>query len=147
MNNKEIEKEQSKYSVNAILISLEGNIILQKRDNNPRIVNPGMLCLFGGTVNVGESKTDALKRELMEELELEIESKSIRFFKTYKKTIRTDGVNKICFIYVLNNIDTKKLVLHEGETIVVLNKRQVRSNQNNISRISLIALQEYFQLN
>jgi 8-oxo-dGTP pyrophosphatase MutT (NUDIX family) len=139
-----IEKEETKFAVNAILISTHGEVILQERDNKPGIVNPGLWCLFGGTLKEGETKWKGLRRELYEELELTYLGEQVEFFKTYKKTVEKDGIEKIIDIYVIKNIDIRKLVLHEGKSLIIDWPENILKNMDKITRISGLALQEYF---
>ncbi len=55
--------------VGAVIIK-DGKILLVKRGNEP---NKGKWSIPGGLVNTGESLVDALKREIMEEVGLEID--------------------------------------------------------------------------
>ena len=49
------------------LVTEDGAIIGQQRDNTPGIDNPGKIGAFGGTVEPGESPAQAAWRELVEE--------------------------------------------------------------------------------
>ena len=58
----------------AALILVDGNrYLMQLRDDIPGIFSPGCWGLFGGSVDEGESLFEALRRELREEIEMEIE--------------------------------------------------------------------------
>jgi 8-oxo-dGTP pyrophosphatase MutT (NUDIX family) len=57
-------------AVAALLILDDGRYLLQQRDDIPAIWYPGHWGCFGGAVEPGEELTDALRRELLEELEL-----------------------------------------------------------------------------
>ncbi|MDP6031769.1 MAG: NUDIX domain-containing protein, partial [Alphaproteobacteria bacterium] len=59
---------RAKYAAAAILLSEEGDYLLQQRDGTPGIWHPNMLGLFGGAIEEGEEAGTALRRELMEEL-------------------------------------------------------------------------------
>ena len=56
-------------SAHAILI-LDGNYILQLRDNKSTIAAAGQWSLFGGKIKIGEIPLQALKREVYEELSI-----------------------------------------------------------------------------
>ena len=45
-----IDKEETNIGAHALLITSDGKIILQQRDNRPQIVNPGLISIFGGTI-------------------------------------------------------------------------------------------------
>ena len=51
-----------------LIVSSDGRLLLQHRDDNPNIGGAGLWGLFGGHINAGESHTDAVLRELHEEL-------------------------------------------------------------------------------
>ncbi len=57
-------------SAHAILI-LDGNYILQLRDNKPTIAAAGQWSLFGGKIKIGETPLQTIKREVYEELSIE----------------------------------------------------------------------------
>jgi 8-oxo-dGTP pyrophosphatase MutT (NUDIX family) len=57
-------------AVAAIITLDDGRYLMQLRDDKAGIFYPDHWGLFGGAVDPGESPEDALRRELMEELEL-----------------------------------------------------------------------------
>ena len=87
-----------------------GKLIAQQRDDKPGITNPGMVSLFGGTSHESESPIETLRRELQEELELEVNSNNL-LLQTVK---HENGTNVACSIYIVTGVDAEKLKLHEG---------------------------------
>ena len=69
-----------------------------------------MVSLFGGTSHEGESPIETLRRELQEELELEVSSNNL-LLQTVK---HENGTNVACSIYIVTGVDAEKLELHEG---------------------------------
>jgi len=61
--------EITRWAAVAILAAAERRYLMQLRDDKPSIILPGHWCLFGGSVEPGESAEAALRRELLEELE------------------------------------------------------------------------------
>jgi 8-oxo-dGTP pyrophosphatase MutT (NUDIX family) len=59
-------------AVAALLVLEDGRYIMQLRDDVPDIWYPGHWGLFGGGVDTGEDDIAALRRELWEELELDL---------------------------------------------------------------------------
>jgi leucyl-tRNA synthetase len=102
-----------------------GVFVFQKRTQDSK-TNPGKYALFGGGIEDGESVETALIRELEEELEL--------------KVCKQDFLNSYCYpsentdLYIcathIKNIDTKNLVLHEGETIVEMSLEEACKSDN-----------------
>jgi 8-oxo-dGTP diphosphatase len=58
-------------SAHAILL-VDGRYALQLRDDKPDVIGAGLWGLFGGAVLDGETPSDALRRELYEELVLRV---------------------------------------------------------------------------
>jgi 8-oxo-dGTP diphosphatase len=52
----------------AILISTDGHLLLQVRDNLPHVIDPGKISLFGGSCEENESFLDCVVREVHEEI-------------------------------------------------------------------------------
>ena len=96
--------------VGALLVDTNGKLIAQQRDDKPGITNPGMVSLFGGTSHEGELPIETLRRELQEELELEVSSNNLSL-QTVK---HENGTNVACSIYIVTGVDAEKLELHEG---------------------------------
>jgi 8-oxo-dGTP pyrophosphatase MutT (NUDIX family) len=100
----------------AAIIRVEGDrYLLQLRDPKPEIWYPGRWGLFGGGVEPGEDPIDALKRELREELELEIET--AEFFARIDFDIGSLSLPKFFRNYYLVSISRAveaKLIVHEG---------------------------------
>ena len=57
----------------SFLLVNDKNVLLEKRSKNKKL-DPGLIALPGGHIEAGESREQALKRELMEELNLVYES-------------------------------------------------------------------------
>jgi 8-oxo-dGTP pyrophosphatase MutT (NUDIX family) len=55
-----------------------GDVVLQRRDNKTT-VSPGLLGLFGGHVETGETPEAAIRRELSEETSLEVSALDISY--------------------------------------------------------------------
>ena len=67
----------------AAIIQSEGGYLLQLRDNFPEIFFPAHWGCFGGAIDPGETKEDALRRELSEELGIELLPSNFRFFTQF----------------------------------------------------------------
>jgi 8-oxo-dGTP pyrophosphatase MutT (NUDIX family) len=63
-----MDKENiSHHYAGVLLVTEDGKLIGQRRDDKPGIDNPGKVSTFGGTVEPGENPKDAAWRELVEE--------------------------------------------------------------------------------
>lgn len=59
--------------IGAIVVAGDGRVLCQLRDNFPWIICPGMWCCCpGGHLEPGEEPEKAIRRELMEEFEIEV---------------------------------------------------------------------------
>lgn len=75
------------HAVVAVLLTTAQNeVVLQLRDNKPAIPYPNCWTLFGGAVEAGETPDAAVRRELWEELELEL---PLTYWKAYTCPART----------------------------------------------------------
>ena len=140
--NKPPDLEETNVGVHALLVTPEGQIILQKRDINPNIVNSGKISIFGGTLKANDDLLTGLKRELMEELELNIDNYSLDKLGTYIKTKELDGVNYTIHIYTVENVDPASLHLHEGAGFVINKPEELLKNPA-LTRITKLALEDY----
>ncbi|MFQ6067949.1 MAG: NUDIX hydrolase [Candidatus Bathyarchaeia archaeon] len=77
-------------------IILDGNKFLVERRRLDEEVDPGIVCLPGGHVRKGESIEDALKREMLEELGIEV--KEVEFVcKNFYVASNGERQNAYCF--------------------------------------------------
>jgi 8-oxo-dGTP pyrophosphatase MutT (NUDIX family) len=108
---------QTGNAVAAILMSEDRGYILQLRDDVPHIWYPGHWGLFGGSIDPGESELEALRRELNEELELEIDVTHARLFTRFEFDLRPLGLQSCFRSYyeiAISAAEIGRAVLHEG---------------------------------
>ena len=79
--------KKSFHAVKAIIYRSDKKLLLQKRDNNPEIPYPLHWNLFGGEVEVGENFHEALRRELIEEIEYSPKQIESEIFQSKWKSI------------------------------------------------------------
>ena len=103
--------------VSAIPVNTESKILLQLRDDRPDLLYPGCWTTFGGAVEDGETPDEALHRELLEEIELEL---PMKFWRVEDIPIEHNGQQFIVerFIYV-GRIDraASEIKLNEGQAL------------------------------
>ncbi len=105
---------KNKRAVKVFLINSKKEILLQLRDNKPGIYYPGYWGLLGGAVENNESELAAAKREIKEEINLEI--KNLIFIGITKSL----GRNKNSDVYFFKskiNIPLNKIKLNEGQKV------------------------------
>jgi 8-oxo-dGTP diphosphatase len=100
----------------AAIICVEGDgYLMQLRDARPDIWYPDHWGLFGGAIDPGEEPIQALRRELLEELELEV--RAAELFARIDYNLGGRGLRRYERSYYLVPITRaveKRLVLHEG---------------------------------
>jgi 8-oxo-dGTP pyrophosphatase MutT (NUDIX family) len=109
---------QMNDAVAALLVLEDGRYLMQLRDDFPHVWYPGFWGLFGGGIEAGEDFTAALRRELREELELEIGG--ARLFTTFDFDMQPTGLRKYRRYYcevAVTGAAWKRMVLHEGAEV------------------------------
>src|SRR5215470_10412731 len=99
----------------ALLVLEDGRYIMQRRDDLPHIWYPDHWGLFGGGVDRGEDAVAALRRELREELELDMGGATL--FVTFDYDLTPVGLQKYFRAYYEVPVTLaafERLVLHEG---------------------------------
>lgn len=120
--------DNSKHqSVAIILTDSEGKLYLQKRDDNaPK--NPSKVSFFGGAVEC-ESSYEAIKRELIEELELDLEPELIGEFSLNKELYSMSGT---VFLYRATVTNITKC--NEGQILKSTRKEALSENLTMFAR-------------
>ena len=88
---------------------------MQLRDDKPDIIYPGHWACFGGAVRAGESPLETLRREVREELELEVSD--VHEFGKFEFDLTGGGLGRFFRMYFevrLNEAALTALVQHEG---------------------------------
>lgn len=132
----------NKYA-GVLLITPEGSVILQQRDNKPNIMNPGLVTTFGGSVEEGEKPEQTAIREIREEVSLNLPTEDISFFKIFEKNKIIHGEDNTCYIYIAKNINKNDLVVREGKGFVEISKDD-NLNDYKLSILAKEILKDYF---
>lgn len=92
---KELHKSGKWHKVVGIIIyDFNKKLLMQQRSIN-EISDPGKWDISAaGHVNSGETEIEAVKRELSEEIGLNLEENQIELFMSYKKEVNNKTVNK-----------------------------------------------------
>jgi 8-oxo-dGTP pyrophosphatase MutT (NUDIX family) len=103
----------------AILISREGNLLLQRRDNNPAISSPNMISIFGGSAEPQESNLqDVAMREIREETGLNLKASAYQALVEFENQYPDGRIIRGKF-FLLTEIDTSTLEITEGTLIEI----------------------------
>jgi 8-oxo-dGTP pyrophosphatase MutT (NUDIX family) len=94
-----------------ILLIKNGKLLLQHRTADAP-TNPNLWGCFGGGVDEGESPTEAVKREALEELEYVLKNPRLIDTETYVDKLGEQGGVTHTFV---EEYDGSPLVLHEGQ--------------------------------
>ena len=99
----------------ALLVLDDGRYLMQLRDDLPHIWYPGHWGLFGGSVDHGEDEVAALRRELREELDLEMSD--ARLFVRFQFDLTPIGLGQYFRTYYevpVAHAAFDRVVLREG---------------------------------
>jgi 8-oxo-dGTP diphosphatase len=117
--NRRLRETNGQQGVSAILINRRGQVLLQKRDDNPAIRYPGHWSLFGGSIEDGEPAAAAVVREVKEEIDFEM-----RNFGLFREFVQN---NKREFAFVGElPAELQELTLSEGQAMDVFYPSQLR---------------------
>jgi 8-oxo-dGTP diphosphatase len=103
-------------TANVILHTSNGQLILQQRDDKPGISNPGEITAFGGSCGPQEEPLQAAKREMQEELGLNLQDSELEFWKIYRKTMDKHGEDAEVNLFILERpLNPEELTVYEGQ--------------------------------
>ncbi len=136
-------KNTDKKYAGVLLITPEGKVLMQQRDNNPNIMNPELVTTFGGSVEEGETPEQTAIREMKEEVFLNLSTEDISFFKIFEKNKIIHGEDITCYIYIAKDIDKNNLVVREGKGFVEISKDD-NLNDYKFSILAKEILEDYF---
>ena len=103
----------------AVLVSTTGNLLLQRRDDNPAIFSPNMISIFGGSAEEGEDNLhDVAMREIEEETGLSLPKEAYLSLVNFKNSY-PDGRKIHASFYLLKDIRKDDLVITEGILIEI----------------------------
>ncbi len=104
----------------ALLIDANGNLLLQRRDNVPHIVQPGKVGLFGGHREGEETFLECVVREITEEISHHIPADRFQhLFSLDGADPEKPGGHLRGEFFVAYDVPTDALVITEGKLLVV----------------------------
>ena len=108
-----------------ILIANDGTILLQYRDKDSRW-NQDSWSEFGGQIEEGETPEEAVKRELKEELGIELAD--LKFFKKYELQREKGIYEQFVFTASLNYpLESLKKQQKEGKDLAFFSCEEIRN--------------------
>ena len=107
-----------KVSVSLIIENSKGQILLLLRDDKQGIPFPNQWYILGGTAEEGESPEVAIKREMQEEIELNLSE--LPPPKIY------DWPDKVEYaFYIKKDLDLDNTPLHEGQRLQYFSREEI----------------------
>ena len=67
-----MEKRSERHVASILLVNQRGHVLLQQRDDRPDLAYAGRWTLFGGQVEAGETPEECIRREIREELDIDL---------------------------------------------------------------------------
>ena len=107
--------------VSLLIDNGKGRVLLQLRDDKDCIPFPNCWSTFGGAVEEGETPLEAVKREIKEELDLDIDNPE--FVDVYNH----DGYDVHLFRLVDKRINPASLNVLEGQMAALISKKEMLS--------------------
>ncbi|MBZ0298147.1 MAG: GNAT family N-acetyltransferase [Anaerolineae bacterium] len=104
-------------TVSALLLTPEGKLVAQLRDNKPGLPYPNCWSTLGGKIELGESPDDAMRRELIEEIEF---CPPLTFWRAFDLhyVLRDQPTTSEVYAYVGTiDRDLAAVRLHEGQRL------------------------------
>ncbi|ACL76686.1 radical SAM protein [Ruminiclostridium cellulolyticum] len=109
-----------------IIEDSQGKLLLHHRDCNPKIKYPGTWVLFGGGKEFGETPEQAIRRELMEELNLDISN--FIFYGNYH--YNDEEEEHLQFVYHMKmDLDISRVNLNEGAGLGYFSRDEINKLQ------------------
>lgn len=137
-------------NASAVIIHFKKKVLLQKRDNIKHIFYPNFWGLFGGAKNKNEKYKSAASREIIEELNYEIDKKKIKYFFKMEKEFplpkKRSTVKRFFYIYEIKNIGLfhQNAILKEGSKMKFFEKKSL--NNIRIAPYDRFALDLFYDL-
>jgi len=104
----------------AILIDVSGRFLLQQRDDIPGIVHPGMVGLFGGHQEPGETAIQCVVREIHEEISHFVPPAAFTCLASYDGAYpAVEGGTIHTEFFLASNLPTEDLIITEGSLLII----------------------------
>jgi 8-oxo-dGTP diphosphatase len=109
------------HVANVLILTPDGALILQQRDTKAGISNPGQISAWGGSIESGETPRQAARRELAEELGLQVAEDDLEPWQVYHKNHAVHGEDTEVHLFRLKQrIDPATVTVYEGQGYYLL---------------------------
>lgn len=117
-------------AVAAVIVDEYGRYLLQQRDDKPGIFYPAHWGLFGGGIEPGESDEQALRRELLEELDFSPQKLVPLQSLSFDLTQMGGGCYRRCYMEISIKADAVlEMTLNEGNAMAVFEAETLLVNK------------------
>ncbi|MEL7050996.1 MAG: NUDIX hydrolase [Cyanobacteria bacterium J06634_6] len=110
------------------LLHQDGKLLMQLRDDFDHIVHPGIWGFFGGHIEAGEDPAEAMRRELLEEINYVPPSLSLF-------SDPADDKVKRYHYYGALTVPITQLALNEGQDLALCSVEEIRAGQKYSQRL------------
>ena len=101
-----------------ILLNSQRQVLLVLRDDKDSIPYPNTWNILGGCIEENESPEECIKREMLEEIELDVGE--INFFRSFDLGDRIDYA-----FWKKIDLEPSKINLHEGQRLAYFTKAEI----------------------
>lgn len=91
LNEEKKKKDDLNKNACAVIVDEDNKILLLKRSSDPKIWQPSKWALVGGGIEKGETAEEAIKREIKEEIDLDID----KFTKSFTIQRNPDSIETV----------------------------------------------------
>jgi len=157
--NKRIDRYSSKQldgeymqTVHIWIINSKGELLIQKRSTN-KPKNPGKWACTAGAVDAGETSLDGAKREVKEELGLELEEDKFDFLISFKREFTFIDVWLIKADIEISDIKLQEEEVDEAKWISINELEKMLETEEFVQSIKLYydlfmsILEKYYNIN